>query len=41
MLLSFLMLNCDKYEGSRVMGEVEVDTWCLGVDLAEVLVELE
>ena len=27
--------------GSKVMGEVEVDTWCLGVDLADVLAEDE
>ena len=40
-MADFLPLNCDRYDGSRVMGDVEVDTWCLGVDLADVLVEEE
>ena len=31
----------ERYVGSRVMGDVEVDTWCLGVDLADVRVEEE
>ena len=31
----------DRLEGSRVCGEVEVETWCFGVDLAEVRGEEE
>lgn len=31
----------DRHVGSRVMGDVEVDTWCFGVDLVEVRVEEE
>ena len=31
----------DRLAGSRVWGEVEVETWCFGVDLAEVRGEEE
>ena len=31
----------ERLAGSRVCGEVEVDTWCFGVDFAEVRGEVE
>ena len=31
----------ERLAGSKVCGDVEVDTWCLGVDLAEVRGEEE